>query len=1063
MLIEEIVKRRALVVCLALVLISFGVNAFIKLPMEAYPDVANMQVRVITQVPGKAAEEVERLVTIPIEKELNGVPRSEPPRSISIFGLSVITVVFEDGVDPYSARQQVLERLTLAEVPAGVKPELDPNASPVGEIFRYTVEGQRYSTMRRKEEQDWLLNRKIRSVPGIVDCTGFGGPTKTYQVELDPGRLQALGLTQEQVAGAIAASNGSTGGSFIIQNDQNFMVRGLGLLKTVDDIRDVVVAAGKDGVPLHVHDVAQVTIGPAVRKGQVGHDSDDDVVEGIVLMRRGENPSTAIANLRAVWGELQAALPSGMHIVPLYDRTALVTKTVNTIGHNVAEGVILVVVLLMLFLFQVRSAIICAAVIPLALLTAFILLNTFHVPANLLSIGAIDFGIIVDGAVVMVENIVSKLSHLNHQRQERGLTGRPNLSEVIKTVALGANEVAKPILFSTAIICLTFLPILCFERVEGKLFRPLAITMNFNLIGAVLVTMTVVPVLCAIIYAIKLPTERTSPLMRFARLLYLPALTRCLKLRPLVAIFCTLIFVGSLLLTPLMGTEFLPELEEGNIWIRTTILPTSVSLEKAVQLAHELRRIIKTYPEVVTVVTQIGSPDDGTDPNPYSTIEVLVDLKGQEQWRKQFANKEMLVDAMDRELTTHLPGLLFNFSQYIKDNMDETIGGVKGELGVKLYGPDLAVLTRLGTQIRQVVAAVPGMADVSVDQLLGQPQLQIDIDRQKASRYGINTNAILDIVETSIGGKSITHLIDGEKRFDVTLRYSTDYRNEESDLSNILVPSPSGQRIPLVQLTKISEAHGASTILRERNERRVAVKANIRGRDLGSAVEQAQRDVQNKVKLPEGYHIVWAGQFERAKHAMGQLSLVVPITLGLVFLLLYVAFGSAMLAALIMFTVPLAASGGILALVLTHTHFSISAGVGFIALFGVAIQNGVILTSKIRDLEESGVDIDQAAIQGAMVRMPPVAIAAIVAFAGLLPAALSDGIGSQSQRPFAIVIVGGLLPATILTLIFLPALYRWFSGGRNANKIVTKNEGVAIDSFDDEAALAAMAEAKEKS
>ncbi len=1028
MVIAQILKRRALVVCLALVLVLFGVNAFEKLPLEAYPDVANMQVRVITQVPGKAAEEVERLVTIPIEKELNGVPRSEPPRSISIFGLSVITVVFEDGVDPYSARQQVLERLTLAEVPAGVKPELDPNASPVGEIFRYTVEGKRYTTMRRKEEQDWLLNRKIRSVPGIVECTGFGGPTKTYQVELDPGRLQALGITQEQVAEAIARSNGSTGGSFIIQNDQNFMVRGLGLLKTVEDIRDVVVAADRDGVPLHVHDVAQVAIGPAVRRGQVGCDDRDDVVEGIVLMRRGENPSTAIANLRAVWPELQAALPSGMHIVPLYDRTALVTKTVNTIGHNVAEGVFLVVALLMLFLFQVRSAIICAAVIPLALLTAFILLNVFKVPANLLSIGAIDFGIIVDGAVIMVENIVSKLAEVNHRRIAAGLTGRPELAEVIKTVAAGAQEVAKPILFSTAIICLTFLPILCFERVEGKLFRPLAITMNFNLIGAVLVTMTLVPVLCAIIYAWKLPKERTSPLMRFAKFVYLPTLKRCLKMRTVVALMCVAIFAGSLLLTPLMGTEFLPELEEGNIWIRTTILPTSVSLDKAVELAHELRRIIKSYPEVTTVVTQIGSPDDGTDPNPYSTIEVLVDLKGQDEWRKEFNCKDALVESMEKQLVTNLPGLLFNFSQYIKDNMDETIGGVKGELGVKIYGSDLAVLTKLGSEVKQVVSAVPGMVDVSVDQLLGQPQLQIDIDRLKASRYGINTNDILDIVETSIGGKSITHLLDGEKRFDVTLRYSTDYRNEESDLNNILVPSPSGQRIPLVQLTKITQGHGASTILRERNERRIAVKANIRGRDLGSAVEQAQRDVASKIKLPEGYHIVWAGQFERAKHAMGQLSLVVPVTLGLVFLLLYSAFGSASLAALIMLTVPLAASGGILALVLSHTHFSISAGVGFIALFGVAIQNGVILTSKIRDLEKSGMDPDQAALEGAIVRMPPVAIAAIVAFAGLLPAALSDGIGSQSQRPFAIVIVGGLLPATALTLLFLPALYRWFSG-----------------------------------
>ncbi len=1019
MLIDFVLKKRALVVALTLGLLFLGVQAYLNLPLEAYPDIANMQVRVITQVPGKAAEEVERQVTIPLEKELNGIPRSEPPRSISIFGLSVITVVFEDGVDPYVARQQVLERVTNADIRSDLQPRLDPNASPVGEIYRYTVESNRWSPMACKEIQDWVLDRKFKSVPGVVDVTGFGGPSKTFQVSLDPYELKSFELTQSQVADAIARSNGSTGGSYIVRNDQNYMVRGIGLLRSADDISKVVVATTADGIPIHVQDVATVQIGPAVRKGQVGVNENDDVVQGIVLMRRGDNPSRVVDSIRSAWDSISSVLPAGMHLVPLYDRTALVRRTMETIGGNVAVGISLVVVLLMLFLFQVRSALICAAVIPMALCCAFLLLNLFKVPANLLSLGAIDFGIIVDGAVVMVENICRHLGHLKHAQES---DARITLAAIARAV----KEVARPILFATLIIVVTFLPILTFERVEGKLFRPLAIMMNFNLLGAALATMTAIPVLCAIVYLHRLPSDRQSPLMTFATRIYQPVLAWCMTNRARVVAIALSAVLGSMFLLPFLGSEFIPELEEGNIWLRVTVLPTSVSIDKAVTIASQIRQIIRSYPEATNVVSQIGSPDDGTDPNTYSNIEVFVDLKPQESWRAQFHDKQALVSAMNQELKAKIPGLLYNFSQYIKDNMDEAISGVKGELAVKIYGPDLKVLTVLGKQVKQIVEQVPGMQDVAFDQLLGQPQLIVTIDRDRAARYGINSNDILDVVETSVGGKQITEVLEQERRFPLILRFQQSFRKEAGDLGEIRVKTPAGQNIPLAQLATIEEEHGATNILRDSNSRRIAIKANIRGRDLGSAVLEAQQKVSKLVTLPEGYHIAWGGQFDRASHAMARLAVVVPLTLALVFLLLYGAFGSARIAILVMLTVPLAAPGAILALWLTRTHFSISAGVGLIALFGVSVQNGVILVSLVKQLQQSGMALKDAIVESALVRMKPLLMASTVAMVGLLPAALSTGIGSQSQRPFAIAIVGGLIPGMILTLTVLPTLYEWF-------------------------------------
>jgi len=1019
MFIDFVLSKRPLVVAFALIVLGLGFWASRVLPLEAYPDIANLQVRVITQVPGKAAEEMERLVTVPIEKELNGIPHADPPRSITIFGLSVITVTFDDGIPSYVARQQVLEKISQADIPSTIQPSLDPDESPVGEIYRYTVESPHYTPMARKEWQDWYLERKFKSVKGVVDVSGFGGPTKTFQVELDPDRLRALALTQAQVSSAIQQSNGSTGGSFIIQNGQDYMVRGLGLLKSISDIENIVISSSKEGVPILVSDIADVKIGPKVRLGQVGVNDDDDAVEGIVLMRRGENPSKTVDNLKLAWGDIQAGLPEGMRIVPLYDRLALVHRTMDTIEHNVGEGIFMVVVMMMLYLFQVRGAVICAVVIPLALSTALVLLNVFNVPGNLLSLGAIDFGILVDGAIVMVENIIRHLDHLN----ENGVIDR---KRVIPTIAVAAKEVFKPILFATSIIFVTFLPILTFESVEGKLFRPLAVTMNLHLLGAVAATVSVIPVLCAVIFSHRPPKERVSPLMTLADKIYEPILKWAMSHVPIVVTASSALVVAACLLASVLGAEFIPELEEGNIWLRVTVLPTSVSLDKSVAIAKQLRKTLKTYPEVTNVVTQVGTPDDGTDPNNYSNIEVFIDLKPKDEWESKYVTKQDLVNNMNREVSAEMPGLLYNWSQYIKDNMDEAIAGVKGELGIKIYGRDLDILTSLGTQVKKIVEKVPGMVDVANDQLLGQPQLLITIDRKKAARYSIQSQDILDIVETSIGGKDITELIEGERRFSIILRFQKNYRQQLELLGNIQVPTDSGSRIPLQQLATISEGHGATSILREKNQRRVAVKANIRGRDLVGAVNEARKLVNDKVTFPKGYNITWEGQFERAEHAMTRLFMIIPVTLALIFMLLYAATGSVRIASLVMLCVPLALPGAIFALFITHTHFSISAGVGLIALFGVSCQNGVILVSLVKHLTEDGRELHQAIFRSAMVRMKPALMTSTVAMAGLIPAAISTGIGSQSQRPIAIVIVGGLLPSMALALIVLPSLYAFF-------------------------------------
>lgn len=1012
-LIELALRRRPIVVALALLLIIGGFVAFKTLSLEAYPDFTDPRVRVITLLPGKGAEEVERLATVPLEKELNGIPGETNLRSQSIFGLSVVYVTFADGTPSQLARQQVLERIARADLPEGAKPELDPDASPIGEIYRYTLDSNYYNPMNLKAIEDWQLEKAFRQIRGVIDVTSFGGPTKTYRVNVDPGRLKAYNLTIPQMYEAVSRSNATTGGSYIENNGQAYIIRGLGLLKGTADLGDVVVSAGAGGTPIRVRDVARVDVGPAVRLGQVGKNREDDVVQGIVLMRRGENPDQVIQRLYQKFPEIQASLPGGVRLEPLYDRTELIRRTLDTIGHNVAEGIVLVVAVLLLFLFEVRSALIAATVIPLALLFAFALLNLFQIPANLLSLGAVDFGIIVDGTVVMVENIYRRLAHEGHNLTR---------SERVSLVLEAAKDVGKPILFATAIIVAAFLPIFAFDGVAGKLFRPLAFTMNFALLGAVLVSLTVIPIFCSYLLTRRPLIERESPVLAVAEKVYRPLLFGSLRYPWPVLGGSAAAFALAVILFTGVGSEFLPNLDEGNVWLRVTVLPTSVSLEQSVQVARSIRMKLIRYGEVKNVVSQVGSPDDGTDANNPSNIEFLVDLKPAAEWDKKWGGeKEKLVTAMDRDLE-QIPGIMTTFSQYIQDNVDEAISGAKGEVAVKLYGQDLNVLQRYGDQIAAIMTGVPGMVDVADDKMLGQPQYQIRIDRAAADRYGINVADIEEVIETAIGGKVATQMVEGERKFDVTVRFDRPFRSSPEAFRDILIGGPNGTTVPLAAVANLVTDTGATLIQRSDNSRLVVIKANVRGRDLGGAVADAQRRVEVQVRLPDSYRLVWGGQYENQQKANARLAVAIPLTVLLIFAILYANFRSVSDALVAMTPIPLAAVGGVAGLWLTHTYFSVSAGVGFIAAAGVSVQNGVILLSYIKQLHKAGLPPFKAAVEGALIRLRPVLMAGTVAILGLVPAALSNGIGSQSQKPFAIVIISSLLTATLLTIFVVPLL-----------------------------------------
>lgn len=1014
-LIKLSIKNKFISATIAILLILTGIYCLKTLDIEAYPDFTNPIVQVITQMPGKSAEEVERLATIPLEKNLNGIPNEQKLYSSSLFGLSVIKVVFADGLPSSLIRQQVLERIYQTELPDGVKPVLGPDASAIGEIYRYTIESDYYNPMTLKAIEDWQMEKAFKQVPGIIEVNSFGGPVKTYKVILNHEKVRFYNLDVGEIFDAIKASNSTGGGHYISKNDQAYIVRGLGLYSDIESIENTVITS-RNGIPIRVKDVGIVAIEPAVRIGQVGKNLDNDVVEGIVLMRKGENPTKTIKNLQNKLPDIKTQLPKGVHLKPFYERSELIHNTMHTIGHNVICGIVFVIIVLFAFILDLRITLIASLVIPLALGFAFTLFKIFDIPANLLSMGAVDFGIIVDGAVILMENIFRCLTEYKWQ-----LTQTKKEAIIYKAV----KEVGNVITFSTIIILCCFLPILAFDGVAGKLFHPLAFTMGFSLIGAVITSLFFLPAISAIYMPVKNIQEKDNKILDKITNIYRKFLNKILEELPKE--FLSLVggmFVVALTLFCFIGSEFLPNLDEGNIWLRVTVLPRSTTIEHSVEVAREIREILLQYPEVKNVISHIGSADDGTDPNLLSNIENMVDLKLAKDWRwKWHKNKQKLIQDMSEKLSD-IPGITTYFTQYIQDNVEEAVSGSKGQVVVKIYGSDLYELQKLQDQTLAVLSNVKGIVDLSYDQIIGQPQYQIKIDRVKASRYGLRSNDIQKVVEIAIGGKNATQVLENEKRFDVFLRLEAKDRNSYRKIQNIIVKTPEGISVPLSNVTDISTDNGAMIITRSENSRVAIVRFNIRGRDLGSTVKDAQKELDKKLQLPDEYRIKWAGQSESQKSANTRLAIILPITLILIGVILHLNYKSKRLVLIAMSPILVTLSGCILALFVTRTYFSISAGVGFIAAIGVSIQNGVILLSSIIRQNKSNTNLISAIEKGAIQKLRPVLTASLVAILGLLPAALSNGIGAQSQKPFAIAIIGGLSVGTFFTIFLIPLLYK---------------------------------------
>jgi cobalt-zinc-cadmium resistance protein CzcA len=1024
-LVEFALNNRFMVIALTILLLVWGAISFRNLPVEAYPDVANNYVQVITQWPGRAAEEVEQQVTIPIETQVNGLPHLQHLRSASLFGLSSVTLIFDDDSENDWNRQKVLERLSQVTLPNNLQPSIGPDYSPVGQIYWYTLKSAnpKYDLMELKSLEDWVLEKQFKSVPNVVDVVSFGGTTREYQVRIDPNKLVAYGLTIGQVEQQLANNNLNAGGSFIESGLQQINVRALGLISNLKDIEETVLKA-QNGASLHVRDIATVNEGPRIRLGQIGKAlrrddgtivDNDDVVEGIVLLRKGANADAVIEDIHAKVKQLnEHILPPGVQIVPFLDRSDLVHYTTHTVLHNLTEGVLLVSIILFFFLGNARGALIVAFTIPFSLLFASICLDLNKIPANLLSLGALDFGMVVDGSVVVIENIVR---HFN-------LPGNASKTP-LERIRGAVHEVLRPVFFARAIIITAYLPIFTLQSVEGRLFKPMAWTVSFALLGALVFSIFIGPVLAEIVFQNGVKEWR-NPVMEFLRSRYRTTVRWALRHRKLTLSLAAagLAISVALLFSGVVGSEFLPHLDEGAIWARGTLAPSTGPTE-GTRVMNGARLILAAFPEVKQVVSQVGRPDDGTDTTGFFNTEYFVDLKPKDQWRPVFKeDKEALIAAMDTELSK-IPGVLWNFSQPISDNMEEAVSGVKGELAVKMYGDDLKLLEQKGEEIVNVMRGVQGVEDLGLFRVLGQPNLNLSIDRQKAARYGINVVDVQDAVETAIGGKAVTQVLQGEQRYDLVVRYQAPYRDTREAIENIRLLAPSGERVSLAQLTSTRVEDGASEIYRESNSRYIAIKYSIRGRDLGSAVEEAMHKVDTQVKLPVGYHLDWAGEYESQKRSQRRLLIVLPITILVIYIILFTMFQSAKWAALTLANVSMAPLGGILALLVTGTHFSVSSGVGFLALFGVSVQVGVIMIEYINHLRAQGYSIEDAAVEGAILRLRPIMMTMLVATLGLLPAALSRGIGSDSQRPFAIVIVGGLLAALFISIYLLPTMYVW--------------------------------------
>ena len=1024
-LVNFALNNRFIVIVGAILLLAWGAISFHNLPVEAYPDVANNYVQVITQWPGRAAEEVEQQVTIPIEIQMNGIPHLQHLRSNSLFGLSSVMLIFDDESNNDWNRQKVLERLSQVTLPSNLQPQMGTDWSPVGQIYWYTLRSTnpQYDLMELKSIEDWTLEKEFKSVPDVVDVVSFGGPTREYQVRLDPNKLVSYGLSIGQVEQQLGNNNINAGGSFLEAGLQQINVRAVGLFSNAEDIAATVLKT-QNGAAIRVKDIAEVQQGPKIRLGQIGKAirredgrviDNEDVVEGFLLLRKG---AAAEPTLRAIHEKVQELndhiLPPGVKIIPHLDRSDLVRYTTQTVLHNLTEGVLLVTVVLFLFLGNARATLIVALTIPFALLFASICLNLNKIPANLLSLGALDFGMVVDGTVVMVENIFRHLAH--HEKESK---------TTLEAVRLAAHEVQRPVFYARAIIITGYLPIFLLQSVEGRLFKPMAWTVAFALLGGLIFAILLAPILSNELFPAGV-RERQNPVMEYMKTAYRKHLRRAIEHHWItvgvgLAALCAALF---LTFSGAIGSEFLPHLDEGAIWARGILAPSTGPTE-GVRVANQARITFASFPEVRQVISQVGRPDDGTDTTGFFNTEYFVDLKPKEQWRPVFhGDKDELIAAMDREVSK-IPGVAWGFSQPISDNVEEAVSGVKGEFAVKVYGDDLKVLEQKSEQIVSVMGQIPGVQDLGLFRVIGQPNLNLTIDREKAARHQINMADVQDAIETAVGGKAVSQVLRGEQRYDLVLRYQAPYRNTKEAVENIRLLSPSGERVALSELTNIKIEDGASEVYREANARYVAIKYSVRGRDLGSTVEQAIRQVSRQVKLPPGYHIDWAGEYESQKRSQRRLLLVLPITILVIFMILYTMFHSPKWALLILAVVAMAPIGGVLALLFTGTHFSVSSGVGFLALFAVSVETGVILLEYINQLRGRGYTVIDAAIEGAVLRLRPIMMTMLVATLGLLPAAMSHAIGSDSQRPFAIVIVGGLMVTLAMSIFILPTLYVW--------------------------------------
>ena len=1013
-------RHRAIVLALTLLFAIAGINAFQRLPVEAYPDVTNVSLQIITLFPGHAAEEVERLVTIPIENQMNGIPARTSIRSISLFGLSQVTITFDDDANVDFVRSQAAQNLAAVNLPPGAQAGLSPNATAIGEIFRYTLKAPAgFPAVELKALEDWVVERQFRTVPGVVDVNGFGGPTKQYQVLIDPAKLRSYGIALSQVFTALANGNQNAGGSYIEHGSELYIVRGLGFVQNLDDIRNIAVDT-RNGTPVKISDLGKVQIGQQLRLGRVGkivpgQADQDDVVMGIVIMRRGENALEVLKRVRAKVAEInQNYLPAGVQLVTHYDRTDLTERTLQTARKNMIEGITLVLLVLILFLGlgNFRSALIVAAVVPLSLLGAFLLLDLRGIPANLISLGAIDFGIIVDSAVIIIEDVLHKLEQ-----------NRDRIRRLHETIVEAVLQMGRPILFSKAILLTAFIPLYTLQRVEGKIFRPMALTLTFALITGTILALTLVPVLTSFALKKNFATQESWVVRRLLAV-YQRMLTQAMKSRALLlgGALCVLATAG--IVVTQTGTEFLPKLDEGSLWVRG-FLPQTISPSQSDKLASEIRRILASFPEVKTVVSQLGRPDDGTDVNGWDIIECAVELNTDRSHWQTAPSREGLVKAMNQRLA-QIPGVQFQFSQYIEDNVNEAVSGVKSELSIKIYGEDPNRLQALSDQIVDLLKKIPGAADVSAEELLGQPQVQIAVDRNAIARAGLAVVDVQQVIATALGGATATQVLEGERTFDLVVKVAPQAVADLEAIRHIPVFGATGQRLTLGALASVAVRQGFSQIWREENSRRTAVKFSVRGRDLGSLIAEAKQKIGAAVHLPAGYHTEWTGAFENQQRAVRRLEVIVPITLIAIFFLLFVAFDSAQLSFLILLVVPFAAVGGVFALPLAGLNISVSALVGFMALFGIAMLNGVILVERIRELQQRGLATEAAIRDGAISRVRPVVMTALMAALGLLPMALSTAVGAETSRPFAVVIIGGLITATLVTLFILPLLYPWF-------------------------------------